>query len=115
MPEIMDGVEAGFAALGRGEGEMPAKIGIHPREDCFIHAMPCHLGGKVDRAGIKCVSGYPPNPAKGLPYITGVMVLIDPDTGLPQAVMDAGWSRPGERARLRACTPATSATPTPSP
>ena len=91
MPEIMDGVEAGFAALGRGEGEMPAKIGIHPREDCFIHAMPCHLGGAVDRTGIKCVSGYPPNPAKGLPYITGVMVLIDPDTGLPQAVMDAGW------------------------
>lgn len=91
MPEIMDRVEAGFAAMGRGEGEMPAKIGIHPREDCFIHAMPCHLGGTVDRAGIKCVSGYPPNPAKGLPYITGIMLLIDPDTGLPQAIMDAGW------------------------
>ena len=91
MPQIMDAVEAGFAALGRGEGEMPAKIGIHPRHDCFIHAMPCYLGGGVDRAGIKCVSGYPPNPAKGFPYITGVMVLIDPETGLPTAIMDAGW------------------------
>ncbi len=91
MPEIISAVETGFATVGRGEGEMPAKIGIHPREDCFIHAMPCHLGGKVDRAGIKCVSGYPPNPAKGFPYITGIMLLIDSDTGLPVAVMDAGW------------------------
>ena len=91
MVEIMDAVETGFAALGRGEGEMPAKIGIHPREDCFIHAMPCYLGGEIDRAGVKCVSGYPPNPAKGFPYITGVMLVIDPETGLPQAAMDAGW------------------------
>jgi ornithine cyclodeaminase/alanine dehydrogenase len=91
MLEIMDAVEAGFATLGRGEGEMPAKIGVHPREDCFIHAMPCYLGGEVDRAGVKCVSGYPPNPAKGHPYITGIMLLSDADTGLPVAIMDAGW------------------------
>lgn len=91
MPQIMDAVEKGFACLGRGEAEMPAKIGIHPREDCFIHAMPCWLGGDVDRCGIKCVSGYPPNQKKGLPYITGVMCLIDPETGIVQSVMDAGW------------------------
>ncbi len=91
MPEIMDAVEAGFATLGRGEAEMPAKIGVHPREDCFIHAMPCYLGGDTDRAGVKCVSGYPPNPKNGLPYITGIMLLNDAATGLPIAVMDAGW------------------------
>ena len=91
MPEIMDAVEIGFAAIGRGEGEMPAKIGIHPREDCFIHAMPCYLGGTIDRAGVKCVSGYPPNPAKGHPYITGVMLLNEAETGIPIAAMDAGW------------------------
>ena len=91
MAEVMDAVETGFAAIGQGEGEMPAKIGIHPREDCFIHAMPCYLGGDIDRAGVKCVSGYPPNPAKGHPYITGIMLLNDPETGLPQAVMDAAW------------------------
>ncbi len=91
MINIMDAVEAGFATMGRGEGEMPAKIGVHPREDCFIHAMPCYLGGDTDRAGVKCVSGYPPNPAKGHPYITGIMLLTDAATGLPVAVMDAGW------------------------
>ncbi|WP_419787700.1 ornithine cyclodeaminase family protein [Pseudodesulfovibrio sp.] len=91
MKKIMDCVEEGFTTLGRGEGELPPKIGIHPRENAFIHAMPCYLGGKTDRAGIKCVSAYPANPAKGLPYIAGLMLLLDPETGLPQAVMDAGW------------------------
>lgn len=91
MPEVMDRVEQGFAALGRGEVEMPAKIGVHPREDCFIHAMPCWVGGAVDACGIKCVSGYPINQPKGLPYITGVFCLIDPETGIVTSVMDAGW------------------------
>ncbi|BCS86936.1 ornithine cyclodeaminase family protein [Pseudodesulfovibrio sediminis] len=91
MAEIMDAVETGFAAMGRGEGEMPAKIGIHPRENSFTHAMPCYIGGGIDKAGVKCISGYPTNPAKGHPYITGIMLLTDPETGLPQAVMDAGW------------------------
>ena len=91
MKEVMERVEQGFAALGRGEVEMPAKIGIHPREDCFIHAMPCCVGGTADVCGIKCVSGYPINQPKGLPYITGVFCLIDPETGIVKSVMDAGW------------------------
>ncbi|MGE4424181.1 MAG: ornithine cyclodeaminase family protein [Pseudodesulfovibrio sp.] len=89
MAEVMDAVETGFAALGTGLGEMPSKIGVHPREDSFIHAMPCYLGGHIDRAGVKCIAGYPTNPAKGLPYISGVMILNDPETGLPLAAMDA--------------------------
>lgn len=89
--DVMQAVERGFMALGREQAEMPAKIGIHPREDCFIHAMPCHVGGEVDRCGVKCVSGYPPNTSRGIPYITGIMLLSDPETGLPRAVMDAAW------------------------
>jgi ornithine cyclodeaminase/alanine dehydrogenase len=42
-------------------------------------------------AGLKWVSGYPPNPAKGLPYITGLLILNDPETGVPLAVMDCAW------------------------
>lgn len=91
MPEIMDEVERGFVAQGQGNIEMPAKIGIHPRKDCFIHAMPCYVGGDLDMAGMKCVSGFPPNPKKGLPYITGIWCLLDPETGLVRAVMDAAW------------------------
>jgi len=91
MLEIMDEVEQGFAAQGRGEVEMPAKIGIHTRKDCFNHSMPCYVSGNLDMAGVKVVSGYPPNPKKGLPYITGIWCLLDPETGIVRAVMDAAW------------------------
>ncbi|GAB6280339.1 MAG: hypothetical protein STSR0007_04030 [Thermovirga sp.] len=61
------------------------------RKDCFIHAMPCYVGGDVDAAGIKWVAGYPSNQAKGLPYITGVMCLNESGTGFVKAIMDANW------------------------
>jgi ornithine cyclodeaminase/alanine dehydrogenase len=40
------------------------------------------MRGQRRRCGIKWVSGYPINQAKGLPYITVIMCLNDPDTGL---------------------------------
>lgn len=91
MPELMDAVEEGFAALGRDEVELPAKIGVHPRAGSFVHAMPCHVGGSIDACGVKCVAGYPANPRRGLPALTGVFCLLDPETGLVRALMDAAW------------------------
>ena len=89
--EVMDAVEKGFKLKGEDKVELPAKIGIHPRHDCFIHAMPCYVGGEVDAAGIKWVSGFPINQKKGLPYISGIMCVNDPETGFPTTIMDAGW------------------------
>jgi ornithine cyclodeaminase/alanine dehydrogenase-like protein (mu-crystallin family) len=42
-------------------------------------------------AGIKWVSGYPENSKRGLPYISGLLILNDDETGLPLAVMDCTW------------------------
>lgn len=91
VSEVMKAVERGFTLKGEDKMEMPAKIGIHPRKDCFIHAMPCYAGGDVDAAGIKWVAGYPINQARGLPYITGVMCLNESETGFVKAIMDANW------------------------
>ena len=90
MREVLRAVDDGFAAKGRGLTEMPPKPGIHTRPDCFIHAMPAYVR-EPEVAGLKWVSGYPPNPAKGLPYITGLLMLNDPETGVPLAVMDCAW------------------------
>lgn len=90
MKEVLDAVDNGFRLKGLGKTEMPPKPGIHPKEDCFIHAMPAYVQ-EVEAAGLKWVSGFPPNPRKGLPYISGLLVLNDPETGLPIAVMDCGW------------------------
>jgi len=90
MQEIIDSLEQMFREKGAGKVEMPPKPGIHPRQDAFIHAMPAYIPG-LGSAGIKWVSGYPANQEKGLPYISGLLILNDPDTGFPTAVMDCTW------------------------
>jgi alanine dehydrogenase len=87
VPEQIDLVERTYVALGEGRVELPPKPGIHPRKDSFIHAMPAYLRDD-DVAALKWVAGYPQNKERGLPYITGLIVLNDADTGLPLAVMD---------------------------
>lgn len=90
MAEIIDALEAMFHEKGEGRVEMPPKPGIHPMPDAFIHAMPAYIPA-LKSAGIKWVSGFPENYKRGLPYITGLLVLNDPETGLPLAVMDCVW------------------------
>jgi len=91
MAEILGAVEAAFREKGEGRIEMPPKPGIHPGGgDNFIHAMPAYIPA-MKAAGLKWVSGYPDNQARGLPYISGLLVLNDPETGLPLAVMDCTW------------------------
>ena len=90
MSEIIAQVEKVFQEKGAGKVEMPPKPGIHTRPDAFIHAMPASIPG-LNAAGIKWVAGYPGNQQKGLPYISGLLILNDPDTGFPLAVMDCTW------------------------
>jgi len=83
-------LETAFREKGHGRIEMPPKPGVHTRPDAFLHAMPAYIPA-MQAAGIKWVGGYPDNHARGLPYITGLLVLNDVDTGLPYAVMDCTW------------------------
>jgi ornithine cyclodeaminase/alanine dehydrogenase-like protein (mu-crystallin family) len=88
--EVVDILEAAFRAKRAGDVEMPPKVGVHPRDDAFIHAMPAYLAD-TDAVGLKWVAGYPSNQPLGIPYIHGLFVLSDAATGRPLAVMDATW------------------------
>jgi len=88
--EIVDALEDAFEQKAAGLVQNPPKPAVRPREDAFINAMPAYLGGS-DRVGIKWVAGYEQNRAKGLPYIYGVFVLTDAETGRPLALIDGGW------------------------
>ena len=88
--EVIEILDAAFRAKREGAVEMPPKIGVHPREDAFIHAMPAYLAD-ADAVGLKWVAGYPANQDRGLPYIHGLFVLSEAATGRPLAVMDATW------------------------
>jgi ornithine cyclodeaminase/alanine dehydrogenase-like protein (mu-crystallin family) len=91
MPEIIEALDMAFREKGTGNVEMPPKPGIHPGGgDNFIHAMPAYIPS-LKSAGIKWVGGFPDNKQRGLPYITGLLILNDVETGLPLAVMDCIW------------------------
>lgn len=88
VEEQVDRLAGVYRAMAHDRVENPPKLGVHPRPSAFIHAMPAHLADE-DVTAVKWVSAYPGNPARGLPYISGLIVLNDSDTGLPVAVMDA--------------------------
>ena len=78
------------------DAELPPKIAVHPRPDgSFGHAMPAHLrgadpDGRDDLVGMKWIAGFPGNRALGLPALHGLVLLADPMTGVPTAILDAG-------------------------
>jgi ornithine cyclodeaminase/alanine dehydrogenase-like protein (mu-crystallin family) len=90
MDRMILAIEEMFREKGEGRTEMPPKPGIHPRPDSFIHAMPAYIPS-LRSAGMKWVSGFPENIIRDLPYISGLIVLNNPETGIPIAVMDCTW------------------------
>lgn len=90
VEEAVAAVEEAFAAHGRGETLMPAKVYIDlERYHGDFRAMPAYFSGA---AGLKWVNAHPENPAKhGLPTVRGMYILSDPATADPLAVMDATW------------------------
>ena len=78
-------------AHGRKEYEMPAKIGIHPYDDVFYHAMPAYVPEQM-ACGEKWIECYPRNPKEfGLPQTSGLMILNEILTGFPMVIMDGAW------------------------
>jgi ornithine cyclodeaminase/alanine dehydrogenase-like protein (mu-crystallin family) len=78
------------------DAELPAKIAVHPRPaGSFAHAMPAYLRGAdpaavEDLLGLKWIAGFPANREHDLAAIHGLVLLTDPRTGVPRAILDAG-------------------------
>jgi N-[(2S)-2-amino-2-carboxyethyl]-L-glutamate dehydrogenase len=95
MSACLDTIEATLALHHRGETVSPPKASIHWSDDLDsdeklgrIMAMPAYVGGDIDMAGLKWIPSVPSNPERGLPRGIGLIVLSDPLTGLPRAVLD---------------------------
>lgn len=89
--DLINLVEKTLGYHGEDKYEMPAKIGIHPKENTFMHAMPAYIeDGHF--CGIKWVTGFPENRAKyGLEQTVGLSILNDHETGYPLVLLDATW------------------------
>ena len=89
MREAVEAVEEAFRAKGLGKAQMPPKAYIYfDRYNGDFRVMPAYLE-EQDIAGVKIVNAHPNNPKlHGLPAVMAVMVLLDPKTGAPLAIMD---------------------------
>ena len=86
-------VEEAFRQLALGNATMPQRTVIRMPEHQGLHlGMPAYIGGSVNALALKVVTVYPQNPATHkLPTTIGVLLLNDPTSGRPLAVMDAGF------------------------
>ena len=84
--EAYDAVRGAFEAHARGTWSMPSKVYVanYPAGD--FRAMPAIGGG---HALLKWVTSFPGNPARGLPTVTGLVLLSDAEDGRLLAVLDA--------------------------
>ena len=79
-----------------GGAQLPPKVGVAPRgEGSFTDAMPAWLRGAGndpagDLLGIKWVTVFPGNNDHGVPAIGATVVINDPHTGFPVAILDGG-------------------------
>lgn len=86
------------AVADPGGSQLPPKVGVHPRpEGSLTDAMPAWLrgpgaggDGDGDLLGLKWVAVFPTNGRLGLPAIGATVILNDPATGIPVAILDGG-------------------------
>jgi ornithine cyclodeaminase/alanine dehydrogenase-like protein (mu-crystallin family) len=83
----VEAVRDAFVAYARGEWTMPPKVYVPAYPAGDFRAMPALGAG---HALLKWVTSFPGNPAKGLPTVTGLVLLSDASNGLLKAVLDAG-------------------------
>jgi len=83
----LEAVREAFIAYARGEWTMPPKVYVPAYPAGDFRAMPALGAG---HALLKWVTSFPGNPAKGLPTVTGLVLLSDATNGMPKAVLDAG-------------------------
>ena len=84
--EAYDAVRDAFVAYARSEWTMPSKVYVENYPAGDFRAMPALGGG---HAVLKWVTSFPGNPARGLPTVTGLVLLSDADDGRLLAVLDA--------------------------
>jgi ornithine cyclodeaminase len=87
---ILDAVERGLRAQGRGEAVLEPRV--HLRADPLANGHFNVLRGSIPAlgvAGVKIVGDFVENYRKGLPSEMALLFLFDPATGMPKAIVDA--------------------------
>lgn len=82
--KMMDQIETAYEIFGSGTFYMPSRTSVEHQNKTMMY-MPCYTR---DMIGTKILSIFPENAKLGLPSIDGIVLLNDPETGKPLAVLD---------------------------
>lgn len=94
MPLAIDAVARAFAQRTRGRARDPLRSSLEVEGGVtlvmpgWVDGMPGNGRGGPEGLGTKVVSVFPGNPDLGHPSVTAVVLLVDPATGLPRALVE---------------------------
>ena len=88
--ELLDAIEAGLAAQGRGESVIEPRVHLEPGvANGHFNVLRGALKAPIDLAGVKVVGDFVDNYRQGLPSELAMLLLLDPANGIPRAILDA--------------------------
>jgi alanine dehydrogenase len=91
MSEAIQAVRNAYVQLSAGQAVVPLRTPVEvAKRDAVTLFMPAYLATS-DAMGAKIVSVFPGNPARGLPLIHAVVIVVDAETGRPLALMDGTY------------------------
>jgi alanine dehydrogenase len=88
MADAIAAVESALKLQAAGAVNQPLRVGTRSPAGMF-GAMPCAIAGVG--IGAKLVTFFPGNAVLGTPTHNAIIALVDPDTGVPKAVMDGRY------------------------
>ncbi len=89
--QVFEAVEAAYRLHAAGDSINPDSYFLRypDRPRNRIIALPAHLGGDVQKSGIKWISSFPENTTENLARASAVQILNDATTGFPVACIEA--------------------------
>ena len=92
IEDVMQSVELAFKMKGLGHVQMPCKQYLFFKKyNGDLRTMPSYLE-ESDIVAVKVVNSHPENRVKhNLPSVMATIILIDPKTGAPLAIMGGTW------------------------
>jgi ornithine cyclodeaminase len=88
MKEAIEVDKQAFLLHSAGQTEVPVRQGFEIPGRGSVLFMPAYVKGDIGSVGIKIVSVFPGNLAKGITSVPAQVLLVDCETGVVKALMD---------------------------
>lgn len=92
MKDAVAAMRSAFAAFSAGRAQVPLRTHLSvDRRDGVALIMPASIEDpKAEALAVKVLTVFPQNPARGEPLIQAAVLVLDPETGRPSALLEGG-------------------------